>query len=85
MKEVSEADMLEALRVAHEAIKIQCKAQMEFTEEVGKTIKREYSHEENNEDLRKKVWMRHMINAIRQQGLEQMINIKRRGFRSGDQ
>ena len=56
MKEVSEADMLEALRVAHEAIKIQCKAQMEFTEEVGKTIKREYSHEENNEDLRKKVW-----------------------------
>ena len=56
MKEVSEADMLEALRVAHEAIKIQCKAQMEFTEEVGKTIKREYSHEENDEDLRKKVW-----------------------------
>jgi polyribonucleotide nucleotidyltransferase len=56
MKEVSEADMIEALRVAHEAIKIQCKAQMEFTVEVGKTIKREYSHEENNEALRKKVW-----------------------------
>ncbi len=56
MKEVSEADMIEALRVAHEAIKIQCKAQMEFTAEVGKTIKREYSHEENDEALRKKVW-----------------------------
>ncbi|OFY74509.1 MAG: polyribonucleotide nucleotidyltransferase [Bacteroidetes bacterium RBG_19FT_COMBO_42_7] len=56
MKEVSEADMIEALRVAHEAIKIQCKAQMEFTVEVGKTIKREYSHEENDEALRKKVW-----------------------------
>jgi polyribonucleotide nucleotidyltransferase len=56
MKEVSEADMIEALRVAHKAIKVQCQAQMEFAAEVGKTIKREYSHEENDEDLKKKVW-----------------------------
>lgn len=56
MKEVSEADMLEALRIAHEAIKIQCKAQMEFAEEVGKTVKREYEHEVNDEEMRKKVW-----------------------------
>lgn len=56
MKEVPEADMLQALKVAHEAIKIQCKAQMEFAEESGKLAKREYSHEVNDEDLKKKVW-----------------------------
>ncbi|MEG2151087.1 MAG: polyribonucleotide nucleotidyltransferase [Bacteroidaceae bacterium] len=55
MKEVSEAELLEAMKVAHEAIKIQCKAQMELTEEVGKAIKREYCHEVNDEDLRKAV------------------------------
>ena len=56
MKEVSEEEMLEALKVAHAAIKIHCKAQMEFAEEVGTTVKREYCHEENDEDLRKKIW-----------------------------
>ncbi len=56
MKEVTEADMVEALRIAHETIKVQCKAQMEFAEEIGSTVKREYCHEENNEELRKKVW-----------------------------
>ena len=56
MKEVSEEEMLEALKIAHEAIKIHCKAQMEFAEEVGATVKREYSHEVNDEELRKKVW-----------------------------
>ncbi|MBW6502151.1 MAG: polyribonucleotide nucleotidyltransferase [Bacteroidales bacterium] len=56
MKEVSEAEMIEALRVAHEAIKIQCKAQIEFAEEVGSPAKREYSHEEKDEELKKKVW-----------------------------
>ena len=56
MKEVSEADMLEALRIGHDAIKIQCKAQMEFAEEVGATVKRTYCHEVNDADLKKKVW-----------------------------
>jgi polyribonucleotide nucleotidyltransferase len=56
MKEVSEEEMLEALKVAHEAIKVQCRAQMEFAEEVGSTVKRTYNHENNDEDLRKKVW-----------------------------
>jgi polyribonucleotide nucleotidyltransferase len=56
MKEVSEADMIDALRVAHKAIKVQCQAQMEFAAELGKTVKREYCHEENDEDLKKKVW-----------------------------
>jgi len=56
MKEVPEDVMLEALRIAHEAIKIQCVAQKELAEMVGSTVKREYCHEVNDEDLRKKVW-----------------------------
>jgi len=55
MDEVSESDLLAALRAAHEAIKSQCKAQMELAEEVGSTVKREYCHETNDEDLRKDV------------------------------
>jgi len=55
MAEVSEQDLLEALKVAHEAIKVHCKAQMELMEEVGSTVKREYCHEENDEELRKAV------------------------------
>ena len=56
MDEVSEADLLDALKAAHEAIKVQCKAQMEFAEAVGSTVKREYCHETNDEDLRRDVW-----------------------------
>ncbi|WP_418892493.1 polyribonucleotide nucleotidyltransferase [Limibacterium fermenti] len=56
MNEVSEAEMLEAIKFAHEEIKKQCQAQIELTEEVGKTVKRKYCHEENDEELRKQVW-----------------------------
>ena len=52
MKEVSENDLLEAMKVAHEAIKVHCKAQMELMEEVETTVKREYCHEDNDEELR---------------------------------
>ena len=55
MEEVSEQDLLAAMKCAHEAIKVHCKAQMELMEEVGSTVKREYCHEENDEDLRKAV------------------------------
>ena len=55
MKEVSEADMLEALKVAHEEIKKQCRIQLELAEEVGKA-KREYCHETHDEELRKTIW-----------------------------
>ncbi|MFS8615725.1 MAG: polyribonucleotide nucleotidyltransferase [Solitalea sp.] len=54
MKECSEADLLEALKVAHEAIKIQVRAQRELAELVGKP-KREYSHETNDEELRQQI------------------------------
>ena len=56
MKEVSEAEMLEAIKFAHEAIKPMCKAQMELTKKTGKEEKREYCHEVNDEDLSKRVW-----------------------------
>ncbi len=56
MKEVSEDDLLNAMKVAHEAIKVHCNAQLELMEAVGKTKKREYCHEENDEDLKKDVW-----------------------------
>jgi len=52
MKEVSEAEMLEALKIAHTEIKKHCKAQMELMEMVGKSTKRTYCHEVNDEDLR---------------------------------
>src|SRR5512133_2653609 len=56
MNEVSEDEMLEALRIAHEFIKVQCKAQLELMEAAGKSQKRVYSHEVHDEDLRKRVW-----------------------------
>lgn len=56
MDEVSEAELLEALKFAHEAIKVQCQAQIELAEAVGSTVKRTYCHEVNDEELRKDVW-----------------------------
>ena len=56
MKEVSEDDMLEALKLAHEAIKDQCRLQQELTVAVGKTTKRQYNHEEKDENLKEELW-----------------------------
>lgn len=56
MNEVSEAELLEAMKFAHEAIKVQCEAQLELAEMVSAAEKREYSHEVNDEELRQKVW-----------------------------
>jgi polyribonucleotide nucleotidyltransferase len=55
MKEVSEDEMLEAIKQAHDAIKVQCQVQKELEKEAGKTEKREYNHENNDEDLLKKM------------------------------
>ncbi len=54
MDEVSEADLLEGLKVAHEAIRSQCQAQTEMAKELGVT-KRTYCHENNDEELRNKI------------------------------
>lgn len=55
MSEVSEDTMLEAIALAHEAIKLQCAAIKELEAKVGKTTKRTYSHEVNNEELRARI------------------------------
>lgn len=55
MKEVSEQDLLQALKAAHEAIKPQCRLQKELMKELGTEVKREYCHEVNDEELREDV------------------------------
>ena len=55
MKEVSEQDLLAALKTAHEAIKPMCRLQKELSKELGKDVKREYCHEVNDEELREAV------------------------------
>jgi polyribonucleotide nucleotidyltransferase len=55
MNEVSEDEMLEAIKFAHEAIKIQIKAISEFAQKAGLKTKREYNHETNDEALRERV------------------------------
>ena len=56
MNEVSEAEMIEAIKIGHEAIKVQCAAQLKLAEKVGTTSdKREYCHETHDEDLKERI------------------------------
>ena len=55
MKEVREHDMLEAIKFAHEEIKKHCRVQKELIKELGNDVKRDYPHDEEDEDLRKAV------------------------------
>ncbi len=55
MDEVSEQDLLGALKAAHEAIKPMCDLQTELAKELGTDTKREYCHEVNDEDLREQL------------------------------
>ncbi|CEN39988.1 polyribonucleotide nucleotidyltransferase [Capnocytophaga cynodegmi] len=56
MDEVSEKDMAEAIKFAHEAIKLQIDAQIHLAEKVGKTEKRTYEPEVENEEVEQKVY-----------------------------
>ncbi|PDH48221.1 MAG: polyribonucleotide nucleotidyltransferase [Bacteroidetes bacterium MED-G20] len=57
MNEVSEAEMLEAIKAAHVVIKEQCQLQLDIASEVAKANpKREYSHETHNDELRKSIY-----------------------------
>ena len=57
MKEITEAEMLEAITFAHEEIKKQVEAQERLAAKVGKSFpKREYNHENHDEAIREKVW-----------------------------
>ena len=55
MKEVSEQDLLGALKAAMDAIKPMCELQIELSKELGKDVKREYDHEVNDEALREQM------------------------------
>jgi polyribonucleotide nucleotidyltransferase len=55
MDEISEEEMAEAIKFAHEAIKVQCAAQVKLAEAVGKKETREYEPEREDEDLEKKI------------------------------
>jgi polyribonucleotide nucleotidyltransferase len=55
MKEVSEQDLLGALKAAMDAIKPMCELQAELSKELGKDVKREYDHEVNDEALREQM------------------------------
>tara|TARA_B100001540_G_scaffold84109_1_gene75699 strand:- start:777 stop:2912 length:2136 start_codon:yes stop_codon:yes gene_type:complete len=56
MNEVSESEMIEAIKTAHEAIKIQCAAQLELAKKIGiSNEKREYCHEYHEEELRERI------------------------------
>jgi polyribonucleotide nucleotidyltransferase len=55
MKEVSEQDLLGALKAAMDAIKPMCELQVELSKELGKDVKREYDHEINDEALRERM------------------------------
>ena len=55
MDEISEKEMIEAIKFAHNEIKKHCAVQLELTEAVGKKDKREYSHENHDEKLKDNV------------------------------
>jgi polyribonucleotide nucleotidyltransferase len=54
--EIQEEELVEAIKFAHTAIKVQCLAQKELTIEVGKTQKRVYNHEHSNDELEKAIY-----------------------------
>ncbi len=71
MKEVSEQDLIQALKVAHEAIKPMCELQDELAKELGTDKKREYDDEVNDEDLRQEIkGLYEQVYAINRQALE---------------
>jgi polyribonucleotide nucleotidyltransferase len=56
MKEVSEEEMIEAIKIGHEAIKLQCQGQIELASRVEKSkVKRTYNHEENDLELKEQI------------------------------
>ena len=83
MNEASEAEMLEAIKVAHEAIKVQCAAQKEFEAAAGKTEKRTFSHVTHDEELREMVTKAcyDKVYAVARQGNANK-NARKEGFKA---
>ncbi|MBQ5729933.1 MAG: polyribonucleotide nucleotidyltransferase [Bacteroidaceae bacterium] len=78
MNEVPESALLEALKVAHEAIKPMCQLQIDLMKELGTDVKREYCHEVNDEELREQVKKEcyDSCYAITKQGLEKHARLE---------
>ncbi len=71
MKEVSEQDLIGALKVAADAIKPMCQLQEELSKELGTDVKREYDHETNDEELREEIkGLYQQVYDINKQALE---------------
>ncbi|WP_221392242.1 polyribonucleotide nucleotidyltransferase [Dyadobacter sp. NIV53] len=83
MDEVSEDEIIEALKVAHEVIKLQCVALKEFEAEVGKTVKREYVGDEQDLELeaRVRVFCYDKVYAVTQLGSNNKT-VRKDGFKA---
>ena len=73
MDEVSEEEMIEAIKIGHEAIQLQCAAQLKLAAQVGvSNKKREYCHETHDEELKNKIYNEtyKLVYAVASEGLE---------------
>jgi polyribonucleotide nucleotidyltransferase len=78
LKEISEQDMIAAIRFGHEAIKLQVTAQRELAEMAGKTgPKREYCHEVNDEELRQRIITELRPKVLEVAGAEISVKVER--------
>ncbi len=79
MNEVSEEEMLEAIKAAHEVIQLQCKVQQEFSDELNPN-KRTYEHESRDENLKKELFDKYydQVYAIYSTGLDNKSDRKER-------
>ncbi|TAG54871.1 MAG: polyribonucleotide nucleotidyltransferase, partial [Runella slithyformis] len=82
MNEASEQEVVEALKVAHEVIKMQCAVQKELEAACGKTEKRTFEHVTHDEALREQVRVAcyDKIYAVAQQGSDNK-NVRKDGFK----
>ena len=71
MEEISEDEMLEAIRIGHEAIKVQCQAQLDLAKRVGVGPQREYQHETHDDELLQRIrtFALDKVKAVARQGL----------------
>lgn len=72
-KEINETDMLEALKLAHDAIKVQCQLQLELAEATGKTQKRVYEHEVKDEAFKAELF-KHLYDKVYNVARQQLAN-----------
>ena len=82
-KEAQEEEMLEALKFAHDAVKVQCQAQDDLVAAIGGVEKREYDHENHDEELAKKI-REHSYDRVYEVAKQGIANKKERGRQFGE-